>query len=496
EYFVWFDPQDSSWYGKHINNRENINLTKGIDAEFAGDNNGQPSLTWSRGFSGWTIIDGFEYALINSHYDVFALSPANPKGIVEVSGNTGKKEGVRYRLTRKNRDSLWVDLEQCLLKGVHERDRWETYSNFQLDVKDRAFVRTELIKSNHQYTYFSHAKKSDRILFRRQNFTRFPNLESAKNDFKNPKVLTDANPEQAEYNWGTVDFVDWKSYKGLDLRGMIYKPEDFDSTKSYPMIVYFYEKYQSRFHAYYSPRATASIIYPTEYASNGYIVFIPDVLYEPGHPGNSAFDCIVSGTDYLTDKYKWIDTTRLGLQGQSWGGYQTAQLVTMTKKYAAAMAGAPVSNMFSAFGGIRWGSGLSREFQYERTQSRIGHTIWERPDLYVENSPVFHLPNVETPLLIMHNDKDGAVPWYQGIELFMGLRRLDKTVWMLNYNGDSHNLVKMANKKDLSIRMRQFFDYYLLGADIPKWMKSGVPAVDKGKDYGLELINSDEKVDK
>jgi dipeptidyl aminopeptidase/acylaminoacyl peptidase len=161
----------------------------------------------------------------------------------------------------------------------------------------------------------------------------------------------------------------------------------------------------------------------------------------------------------------------------------------MTGKYRAAMAGAPVSNMFSAYGGLRWGSGMSRMVQYEHTQSRIGATIWERPDLYIENSPIFGLPNVTTPVLIMHNDNDGAVPWYQGIEMYMGLRRLDKEVWLLNYNGDAHNLRKLANKRDLSIRMRQFFDYYLLDAPMPSWMKNGVPAIDKGKNPGFELEN-------
>ncbi|MBK9190579.1 MAG: prolyl oligopeptidase family serine peptidase [Crocinitomicaceae bacterium] len=228
----------------------------------------------------------------------------------------------------------------------------------------------------------------------------------------------------------------------------------------------------------------------TEYVSNGYIIFIPDIEYTPGYPAKSAYDCIVSGTDFLIRKHTWIDSARLGLQGQSWGGYQTAQLITMTNKYKAAMAGAPVSNMISAYGGIRWGAGISRMFQYEKTQSRIGYTIWERPDLYMLNSPLFGLPKVNTPLLIMSNDGDGAVPWYQGIELYMGLRRLGKPVWLLNYNDDEHNLTQLANKRDLSIRMRQFFDFYLLGAPMPVWMSDGVPAIEKGINYGYELENS------
>ena len=283
----------------------------------------------------------------------------------------------------------------------------------------------------------------------------------------------------------------WTSPLGKELEGLIYKPEDFDSTKSYPMLVYFYELYGDRKHQHYIPKPTASIIYATEYTSAGYVVFMPDIRYDPGYPARGAYDCIMSGTDEVLKRYPNIDETRMGLQGQSWGGYQTAQLITMTNRYKAAMAGAPVSNMFSAYGGIRWGSGLNRQFQYERSQSRIGKTIWEAPELYTENSPLFGLPNVETPLLIMHNDEDGAVPWYQGIELFTGLKRLNKPTWLLNYNGDDHNLMKNANRMDLSIRMRQFFDYYLQDQPAPEWLIHGIPAVDKGRDYRLELIEEE-----
>lgn len=175
----------------------------------------------------------------------------------------------------------------------------------------------------------------------------------------------------------------------------------------------------------------------------------------------------------------------MGLQGQSWGGYQIAHLITRTNLYAAAWAGAPVANMTSAYGGIRWGSGLTRQFQYEKTQSRIGATLWERPDLYIENSPLFHLPKVKTPLVIMHNDKDDAVPWYQGIELFTGLRRLGKKVWMLNYNDDLHNLMERRNRKDIQIREQQFFDWLLKGEEPSPWLEKGVPAIMKGRTLGL-----------
>ena len=214
-------------------------------------------------------------------------------------------------------------------------------------------------------------------------------------------------------------------------------------------------------------------------------MFAPDIHYSTGHPARDAYNHIVSGARYLV-KQGYIDSTRMGLQGQSWGGIQVAQVITMTKLFKAAWAGAPVANMTSAYGGIRWESGVNRQFQYEKSQSRIGATLWEKPNLYIENSPLFHLPKVTTPLVIMHNDADGAVPWYQGIELFTAMRRLDKKVWLLNYNGEAHNLVERRNRKDIQIREQQYFDWLLKDDVPPKWITEGVPAVKKGKDWGLE----------
>jgi dipeptidyl aminopeptidase/acylaminoacyl peptidase len=161
--------------------------------------------------------------------------------------------------------------------------------------------------------------------------------------------------------------------------------------------------------------------------------------------------------------------------------------------FAAAFAGAPVGNMTSAYGGVRWESGLVRAFQYEKGQSRIGKTLWEDREAYIRNSPLFYLDKVHTPLLLMNNDNDGAVPWYQGIEIYNGLRRLEQPVWLLNYNGDAHNLTKLPNQVDLSRRMLQFFNHYLKGQPMPKWMSEGVPAVDKGKVTGYELTSPDGK---
>jgi dipeptidyl aminopeptidase/acylaminoacyl peptidase len=273
---------------------------------------------------------------------------------------------------------------------------------------------------------------------------------------------------------------------GVPRQGLLYKPEDFDPSKKYPLISYFYEDLSDGLHSYIPPNGR-NVINPTHYVSNGYLVFEPDIHYEIGYPGPSAVKSIVPGVQKLLER-GYIDPKKLGLQGQSWGGYQALYIITQTQMFAAAMAGAPVANMTSAYGGIRWGTGVNRSMQYEAGQSRIGKSLFEAPDLYLQNSPLFSLPRVTTPLFIMSNDMDDAVPWWQGIELFVGMRRLGKEAYLINYNNDVHNPQSRANQKDIAMRMQQFFDNKLKGAPMPEWMAKGIPAKDKGKDQVKKVI--------
>jgi dipeptidyl aminopeptidase/acylaminoacyl peptidase len=246
------------------------------------------------------------------------------------------------------------------------------------------------------------------------------------------------------------------------------------------MIAYFYEQLSNNLNAYVPPGGR-NVINPTNYTSNGYLVFEPDIHYETGYPGPSAFKSIVPGVQSIMAR-GFVDPNGLGIQGQSWGGYQALYIVTQTPLFRAAMTGAPVADMFSAYGGIRWQSGLARAFQYEHTQSRIGGSIWEKPMRYMENSPLFWADRITTPVMIMSNDGDGSVPWYQGIEMFVAMRRLGKEVYLVNYNGDEHNPTKRANQKDVAMRMQQFFDHHLRGAPAPEWMENGIPYKQKGRD--------------
>jgi dienelactone hydrolase len=441
------------------------------------EQNDVPDLPSFYGVAGWTKDDA--ELLIYDRFDIWLVDTEARRAPVRLTN--GRPTSTQYRVIRIDPDADFLDPNDLLLTSVDERTR------------DEAIVRrtgnrlTTLWAGAARHQWVGKAKNADTVVMRRATLQESPNLWLTTLAFTSPSKITSLNPQQAQVNWLTVELIEWTSADGERLSGMIFKPENFDYAKKYPMITYFYERLSDTFHAYRSPAPSASTVNIPYFCSNGYVVFVPDIPYKIGYPGESAVSAIVPGVHAVLDR-GYVDPKRLGIQGQSWGGYQTVYVISETNLFAAAEAGAPVSNMFSAYGGIRYGSGLVRQFQYERGQSRIDGTPWNSTLRYIENSPIFFADKIRTPLMIMHNDKDGAVPWTQSIELFTALRRLEKPVWLINYNDEDHNLVQRKNRKDLSIRLAQFFDHYLKGAPMPEWMAKGLPAVDKGRTMGLELV--------
>jgi dipeptidyl aminopeptidase/acylaminoacyl peptidase len=435
-----------------------------------------PDAVSGYGIAGWSADENTAYIL--DRYDIWALDLNQAKAKRITFGREGK---VTYRdVSLDPENPTTIKTSDLWLTGLDEQTRDAGIYHI-LDGKQQT-----LIAGPKAYVGLTKAKNADAYAYRQGDTDEYPEYWLTNAKFENPNRITDTNPQQKQYNWARSELVNWRSADGVPLQGILYKPENFDYAKKYPMITYFYERSSDTLHNYVTPAPSASTINIALFVSQGYLVFVPDIPYKIGYPGESAVSAIVSGVNEVVSR-GYADPKKLGIQGQSWGGYQVAYLVTETNMFAAAGAGAPVSNMFSAYGGIRYGSGLVRQFQYERQQSRIGGTPWDSTLRYIENSPIFHLPKVKTPLLIMSNDKDGAVPYTQGIELFTGLRRLGKPSWMLVYNDEDHNLVQRKNRKDLSIRLSQFFDHFLKGAPMPTWMDKGLPAVDKGRTMGIEI---------
>lgn len=435
------------------------------------------------GIGGWIGEDDSALMIYDRH-DIWLVDPKGKKEPVNMTASQGRKQNMRYHCLNLDKEKRYFAKgENILLSLFDYTTKRNGYATSSAGVGKAP--RT-LILDEYQFTQLKKAKNADVYAFQKANFSTSPDVYIAKGtNFRDAVKVTDANPQMKEYRWGTAQLEKWYSYNGDPTEGVLYVPEDLDPTKKYPMLVVFYETQTEDLFTHYTMEPSWSWVNYPFYVSRGYVVLVPDVKYFAGLPGESAYNYICSGVEEMCRKYPWIDRDHIGIDGQSWGGYQTSFLVTRTNMFACAGSGAPVSNMTSAYGGIRWGTGDSRQAQYENGQSRIGRNLWEAPELYIANSPIFHADRVNTPLLIMHNDNDGAVPWYQGIEYFMALRRLQKPVWMLQYNGEEHNIRARKNRKDITRRLQQFFDHYLKGEPMPRWMKEGINPLRKGQDLGF-----------
>jgi dipeptidyl aminopeptidase/acylaminoacyl peptidase len=482
KYAYWYDSRDSSWVAYDLASKAKINLTKALPVAFYEELHDSPSLPGNYGSEGWLSDDSA--ILINDRFDIWKIDPKNPSGAVNLTMGEGRKNQVVFRRERLRFDETSIDPKEALILSAFNENNKN--SGFFTTTFDGKVAPKQLLMSAHRYAGLTKAKESAQILVRRSTYKENLDVYLADLTFKNLTKASNLNPQQANVKWGSVELISYLANDGTPLQGLLFKPEGFDLTKKYPMMVYFYERNSDTFHNYRAPAPSRSTINIPYFVSNDYLVFVPDIKYDLGLPGPSAYNCIIPGVQAVIAK-GGVDVANMAIQGQSWGGYQVAHLITRTNMFKAAGAGAPVVNMTSAYGGIRWGTGMSRMFQYEQTQSRIGGTLWEKPLYYLENSPLFTMDRVQTPVLIMHNDADGSVPWYQGIEMFMALKRLDKPAWLLQYNGEDHNLVQRKNAKDLSVRLSQFFDHYLKGAPAPLWMTEGLPAVEKGKTLKYEL---------
>lgn len=479
----WYDPVARHYFSYELSTDSVRNITKRITLPLYDTEFDMPDYPSQAGVVGWTADDA--RFLIRDEFDIWSVDPIGKTAPVNITQGWGRKNRTELMYQNLDNEKRFISLGDTMLLTLFNRQN--KFAGFARVIWPATSGAPELLSSGpYSYSSLIKAKQAERYLIQRAN----PSASELNRteDLRRFTAITDVAEQQRPYVWYTTELVRWKMLDGKMSEGILYKPDNFDPKKKYPVIFYYYEKNADNLYRHIQPAPSASTVNIAYFTSNGYLVFDPNIYYKYGEPGGSAYNAVMSAVNFLA-KYPGVDTSRMGLQGQSWGGYQTAFLITRTNKFKAAGAGAPVANMTSAYGGIRWGSGLNRQFQYEKSQSRIGATLWQRQDLYIKNSPLFFADKVTTPLLIMHNDADDAVPWYQGIEMFTALRRLNKPVWMLQYNNEAHNLRERKNRKDLSIRLSQFFDHYLKGDKPARWMKEGLPAVDKGRRWATEIVD-------
>ncbi|MCI0460369.1 MAG: prolyl oligopeptidase family serine peptidase [Gemmataceae bacterium] len=460
------------WHSLALPGGKVTNLTGKLGVRFTQEDYDAAGTPPAYGVAGWTPDD--RHVLLHDRHDLWQVA-ADGSGARNLTDGLGRREQLQFRVVRLDPREKTIDPGKPLLLRAES-----------LRTRDTGFYRLtpgasrpeKLLMGAKNYGPPQKARDADVLVLTASTFYEFPDLLTTTGTFKELTKVSDANPQKAGLRWGKAELVHFKSLDGAPLQGVLIKPENFDPNRKYPLLVYIYEKLSHSLHNFVDPRPGTSVNF-SYYASNGYLVFLPDIVYKVGYPGQSALKCVLPGVQAVVGR-GCVDEKAIGIQGHSWGGYQIAYMVTQTDRFKAASAGAPVANMTSAYGGIRWGSGLPRQFQYERTQSRIGGSLWQHPLRFIENSPLFMADRVKTPVMMLHNDQDDAVPWQQGIEFFLALRRLGKEAYLFNYPGEFHGLRKRSNQRDYTIRLQQFFDHHLKGAARPEWMERGIPYRPRG----------------
>ncbi|WP_188937854.1 alpha/beta hydrolase family protein [Puia dinghuensis] len=487
-YIYFYDAATKNYWCYRIADSSRMNMTSEVNAKWIELERGdEPDSAHDiYGFAGW--IRNSDALLVYDRNDIFRLDPTSKTKVLCLTNGKSNGQDLVYRIHPLTPMPI-VDLHQNVLLNVFDRNsKKQGLINLSFD---------SLMSANHvslepfAWEQSAPVKARDTNLYVVGRMTAEQSMNLfLTTDFSHYTRISNIFPER-NFNWLTTELVTWKTFDGTIDQGILYKPENFDPHKKYPMLIHYYERKSDNLHNFIRPEPSNSELNIPFFVSHGYLVFTPDIHYKVGRPGKSAYNAIVSGALYLASR-SYVDDKKMGLQGFSFGGFETNYVITHSHLFAAAMSVSGMSDFISAYGSIIY-DGTSRQRQYELYRDRMGTTPWQRPDLYIENSPVLRADKVTTPLLMMANTEDANVPVQQGIEFFTALRRLGKKVWMLQYDGENHNLAGQLAKKDLTERMFQFFNYYLKGEPAPKWMTKGIPAALKGIDTGLEFDTSGSK---
>jgi dipeptidyl aminopeptidase/acylaminoacyl peptidase len=469
-----------------------VDLDAGPGKSFLNEDDDHPYEIPVWGVGGWSK-DG-NSVLLYDKFDVWQLSLTGGKP-VNLTAGVGRAQQIQFRVVRLGAgggrggrgggggrggagagDEEALDLSKPVLLSAYG-DRTKKSGYWQVMAGE---APKPLIWADKDITGAQKAENADRVIFTQQTFTEFPDFWATDASFASPRKITDANPFLKEYAWGSKILIDFTNSKGKKLQGTLTLPAGYQPGKKYPMLVYFYE-IMSNEHHHFSMPAFDDRPQMSTYASNGYLVFQPDVVYEIGKPGTSAVDCVTSGVKKVIE-LGYADPKHIGLQGHSWGGYQSSYIVTQTDMFAAVVTGAPPTDLISFYDELYKQTGTVQQGIMEVGQVRMGANVtpWTAKDLYEQQSPVFNVQKIHTPFMILQGTADGAVDWDQGLEFFNAARRNGKEVIFLSYPNEPHHLAIKENQKDFQIRMKQFFDHYLMGKPAPQWMTDGVPQTKKG----------------
>lgn len=477
--------KDGQFFVFDMGNKTARNITENVPTSFVDIEDDRNVQTPPYEVVGWSSDS--KYALLSDGWDIWQVAAGETPTTKSRKKSTpalpyrnltqnGKRDKIRYEERyRLDPDEKGIDLSQPLY--VRTYGEWTKKSGVTRLDANSGEAKT-LLWDDAAVRSLAKAKNTDYYVYSSETFAQPTQYFGTRSqDLTNGKQVSENAPDFKKYNWSAgTRLVDYVSDKGDTLQGALFLPAGYVKGEKYPTVVYYYEKLSQTLHNFANPSYGRTGWNPGMYTASGYAVFIPDIAYRYNDPGMSAVWCVLPGVQAAIATGV-VDADKMGIHGHSWGGYQTAFLITQTNRFKAAAAGAPLTDMISMYNLIYWNSGGGNGSIFEASQGRL-EVPWNNWEAYQRNSPIYHAKKVQTPLLMLHNDKDGAVDFTQGIEYFNALRRLKKPVVLIQYKGENHGLAKLPNRKDYSVRMMEFFDYYLKGKPAPLWWSVGVPKLE------------------
>jgi len=467
KYLSYF--KDQNWWTYDIENKKHRNVTGNIDTRFEnftnvnGRENSRPF-----GIGEWSEDDS--WMLLYDQYNTYKVwaDGSNYQKITE-----GNNDKIRYRQVRFEYDNDGIAPDEDIYLSMYG-DK----------TKDRGYARIDdsqtaqtLIYDSKMFSSLTKADSTENFVYQKQSATDSPDYFHVDYDFNDPVALTYTNPQQDQYYWADDELITFTNENGKELEGRLIYPADYDPDKSYPMITYIYEKLSQSMHSYSMP-STKSPYNFRRYSSEGYFVFLPDITYELSDPGMSAVESVVPAVEKVIET-GMINEDQIGLTGHSWGAYQTTFIITQTDLFNSAVAGAPLTNMISMYNSIYWNTGMTDARIFETSQGRFPDPWWKDWDNFVDNSPIFNMEGIETPLLVEFGTDDGAVDFNQGVELYTTMRRMQNPFVMLVYEGENHGLAREENQIDYATRAFEWHEHYLLGKEAPEWITDGLPYLER-----------------
>jgi dipeptidyl aminopeptidase/acylaminoacyl peptidase len=468
KYLSYF--KDQNWWIYDIAANTHTNITKDLGIPLHNINYDGPGTAGPFGNPGWT--KGDREFLVYDQFDIWAISP---DGKTRKKLTDGRKDQTIFRIQRLDFEEPAIDLTKPqILAATGDKSKKTGY--YKLDPKAGI---SQLIFEDMAIGRITKAKDADKYLYVKQAYHISPTLYHTAADLKNPREVIRTNKHQDQFHWGKSELITYKNADGKELQGALFYPANYEPGKQYPMVTYIYEILSNTVHFYTNP-SERSAYNTANFTSDGYFVFRPDIVYDLDDPGVSAVKCVVPAVEEVL-KTGMIDRSKLALMGHSWGAYQTSFIITQTDLFAGAVAGAPLTDMISMSLSIYWNTGTPDQKIFETSQGRFTGPWYEQYEAHKRNSPIYGAQNIKTPLLVAFGDKDGAVDWQQGIEMYGTMRRMEKPHVLLVYEGENHGLAKRENQMDYYNRTNDWFNTFVLKKDAPKWITDGISYMEKMK---------------